>query len=341
MLQKTFHIKPHNFYAFSYSFSDEYANKINRDSVNKSLRQLLEKINKAGLLTNRVYTYTLKSIDSSRYIADIQIIDELAEMSSRLEWLAPDRLLPVAEELHKNDIVSDSSFLRLKGNISSGKIESAFQLNDYCKLDRTFDLTKYAGDPDVWLEQFHRDMALTMPGLTFTNFSYTATPDSSIVHEIKFKVTLTCNGHIYKQSSVVLNYRNKQGKLIVNDLFTQTFYRIFNKILADEQSPFRLHLVMFRHTNGAYDERHHFSLIGLTEEQAEVFMKEPCRYYMLVSSDNYDNTLTSARVDTTIEEWKRWAFLHIFQRHKLQKQRMMPKQMTCFRWTGCWLIFRG
>ena len=270
---------------------------------------VLGKINKAGLLTNRVYTYTLKGIDSGNYVDEVQMIGSLTEMSSRLEWLAPNRLLPVVEQLHDKDIVSDSSFLRLKSDISSGKIESSFQLNDYCKLDRTFDLTKYADDPGVWLEQLHRDMASTVPGLNFTNFSYTTAPDSDSstgsIPETKFKVTLTCNGRIYKHSCEILNYPNRKGKVRATDLFAQTFYRIFNKILADEQSPFRLHSVMFSHTNRADDDLHHFSLIALREEQVEVFMKEPCISYMMVDMENYDNTLTSARIDSTMAEWKK------------------------------------
>jgi hypothetical protein len=83
---------------------------------------LLEKIRKADLLSDKVYSYTLNGIDSGRYMADVQMIGVLAEMSSRLEWLKPGRLLPVAEELHKNGIVSDSSFIRLKNNINNSRI---------------------------------------------------------------------------------------------------------------------------------------------------------------------------------------------------------------------------
>lgn len=308
MLQKTFHIDPHKT-GIMFSYRAEHLNKKSKDSINTSLRLLLEKINKAGLLTDRVYTYTLKGIDSSNYLAEIQMIGHLTEMSSRLEWLAPNKLLPVVEQLHKNGIVSDSSFLRLQNDIKSGKIESAFQLNDYCKLDRTIDLTKYADDPSVWLEQLHRDIASTMPGLNFTDFSYTATPDSNSSIEgipgIKFKMSLICNGRVYKHTSVALNYRSRQGKVRATDMLPISFFRIFNKILADQQSPFRLHCVMFSYATRADDNLKNLALIALKGEQTEVFMKQPCLSYMLVSMENYDNTLTSGRVDSTIAEWRK------------------------------------
>src|SRR5260221_4671559 len=205
MLQKTYHVDPHRT-GIMFSYSGRSLNKKSQDSINTSLRMLLEKINKAGLLTDRVYTYTLKGIDSGRYVAEMQLIGYLTEMSSRLEWLAPDRLLPVAEQLHKNGIVSDSSFLQLKNDTRNGIIESAFQLNNYCKLDRTFDLTKYPDDPDLWLEQLHRDIASIVPGLDFTNFSYTTIADTSFsIRGIRFNVSLVCNGHIYKYTSLAFN----------------------------------------------------------------------------------------------------------------------------------------
>jgi len=307
ILQKTFHINPHKGYAFSYNFSDGYLNKKSQDSINTSLRRLLEKINTAGLLTDRVYTYTLKGIDSGRYVAEVQMIGRLTEMSSRLEWLTPGRLLPVAEQLHKNGIVSDSSFLRLKSDINSGKIESSFQLNDYCKLDWVFDLAKYPENPDVWLEQMHRDIASIVPGLNFTHFSYIKIPDTSFsIPGVRFKVSLISNGHIYKHTSLAFNnYKSRQDKIVPKDIFVQDFYRIFNKILTDQQSPLRLHDIMFSPGKMMDDNSGHFALIALTAEQAKIFMEDPCDSYMLVSLDNYDNTLTSARVDSAIAGWRK------------------------------------
>ena len=67
MLRKEFHVDPHKT-GLMYDYSYDNPAPAVRDSINKSLRQLLKNINKAGLLTNRVYTYTLTEIDSGRYI---------------------------------------------------------------------------------------------------------------------------------------------------------------------------------------------------------------------------------------------------------------------------------
>ena len=126
MMQKQFHVDPHKV-GISYSYSIHYQlDKKSQDSINTSLYLLLEKVNKAGLLTEMVYTRTLKSIDSNGYFSAMQMIGGLAEMSFRLESLAPRKLMPVADEWYKNGIVSDSSYVRLKHDITNGKIESSF-----------------------------------------------------------------------------------------------------------------------------------------------------------------------------------------------------------------------
>ena len=308
MLRKTYHINPHRTGIFV-SYGGGHLNKKTQDSINTSFRTLLQKINKAGLLTDRVYTYTLKDIDSGRYFDELQLIGSLTEMSSRLEWLAPDRLLPVAEQLHKSYVVSDSSFQRLHDDIKAGKIESASQLNDYCKLAGTFDLAKYPDDPNIWLERLHRDIASMLPGLNFTQFSYTATPDSASsigrIPATKYRVSLFCNGHTYKHISVALNFGKTKEKIRFADMLAGGFYRIFNKVLADEQSPFRVHFIMF--APGKTDDHNfqRFSFIALRQSQTEVFGRHPCLSYLSVSMEDYDNRLTSARIDSTIAEWRK------------------------------------
>jgi hypothetical protein len=311
MLQKTFHVNPHKtgiFYGYGKGY---FNNKTRQDSANKSLRLLLEKIKKANLLTDRVYTYTLKAIDTGSYVVDVQLISHLTEMSYRLEGLAPDKLLPFAELLHKNYIISDSSFFRLKNDINDGKIESAFQLNDYCKLDRIIDMAKYPDDPDVWLEQLHHDIASMLPGITFSNFSYTTIPDTSYtIPGARFKVSLTCNGRTYKHTSLEINTFRKQEKISPKDIFAADFHRIFNKILIDQQSPLQLHSIMFTNPSGDNLQRH--ALIALNEEQAGVFTQESAYSFMLISRDEYDSRLTSARVDSAVAEWKKMGlFAHL------------------------------
>jgi hypothetical protein len=322
ILQKTFHINPRKT-GIMYAYSSGIHHKKSQDSINRYLRSQLVKINKAGLLTDRVYTYAQKNIDSSRYVAEVQLTGTLAEMSSRLEWLTPPKLLPVAEQLHQNGIVSDSSFTRLQDDIKNGKIESAFQLNNYCKLDRVFDLNKYPDDPRLWLEQLLRDISSILPNLHFTDFSYTTAPDpsSSIASfpASKYKVSLVCNGQTYKYSSVVSTFNNKQGQLHFIDIFAEFYYRIFNKVLTDQQSPYRLHLPMFSHTISKNDNTRRFALIALREEQTEVFMKDPCMSYMTVSMDNYDNTLTSVRVDSIIAAWKNIGLFNHLSKEEINK----------------------
>lgn len=312
LIQKTFHIDPHKTGFFSYNYKN--VNKKNQDSINLQLHPLLEKIKKAGLLADRVYARTLKDIDTGRFVVELQMIGSLTEMSARLEMLVPNKLLPIAEDLHKNGIVSDSSFLRLESDIKDEKIESASQLNDYCRLERTFDLAKYPDDPNLWLEQLHRDIASIVPGLNFNNFSYTTIPDTSFsIPGVRFKVSLVCNNRTYKYTSLPINsYKNRDGKITPKDIFVEDFYRIFNKVLIDQQSPLQLHSIMFNVGKSTDDHFRQSVIIALTQAQAEVFMKKAIFSYMTVSMDDYNSALTSPKIDSAIRRWQKMGlFSHL------------------------------
>jgi hypothetical protein len=176
----------------------------------------------------------------------------------------------------------------LKDDINNDKIESSFQLNEYLKMGRVFDLTKYPDDPHVWLEQLHRDISQMLPGLNFTDFSYTEVPDTSFsLPGVRFKVSLTCNGRVYKHiSSASSSYRNKEGK-----------------ILNDEQSPYRLHAITFPYASNNED-RNQLALMALNEAQWTAYMKASGFNYMMVSLDPYDISLTSAKIDSTLAGWQ-------------------------------------
>jgi hypothetical protein len=300
MLRKIFHVDPRKT-GLSYGFSKDYLLNKNRDSIKSSLNLLLDKIKRADLITNRIYASVQKDIDSSRYVADIQLIAGLGEMSLRLEWLTPNRLMPVAEDLHKNGIVSDSAFSRLTEDIRSSKIESSSQLAGYCRLTKTFNLKKYPDDPNLWLEQLHNDIASTLPGLDFTNFGYSTSSVSSPenLSETKFNISLTCNGQVYKYSAKAI-ILNNNSQVPPTDLMTRFFHRIFNKILADQRSPLRLHNIMFNGPGAADDSYKQLTVTALNAEQAHVFMRAPCMLYMLTSMDDYGTDITSARLDSTI-----------------------------------------
>lgn len=311
-LQKTFHINPHKTGLF-YSYSAKYPQK-RHDSLNIALRLLLEKIKKSGLLTDRVYAYAQKGLDTGRYVAEVQMIGDLAGMSAVLERLAPGKLLPLAESLHKNTIVSDSSFVRLKNDINNGKIESSSQLADYCKLSRVIDLTKYQDDPDIWLEQLHHDIASILPGLYFTNFSYTVIPDTSFsIPGIRYRVSLVCNGQVYKYTSIPINdWRHRQGKISAKDIMTEDFYRIINKVLTDQQSPFRIHSLMFGAGTDTEEHFGHMALIALTAQQAESFITANLFDYLFISMDEYDPALTSGKIDSALIGWQKMGlFAHL------------------------------
>ena len=313
ILKNKFHIDSRKTGA-SWSFQIKQKLYKNSDSVNISLRLLLQNIKKAGLLTNRIYNHAEKDIDSGQYVVDLQLVSSLVEMSSRYESLSSDKLLPFTEGLYKNGIIDTPSFKKLKNDILSENLESASQLNSYCKLDRLFDLTKYPDDPKIWLEQIHRDIASMLPGLAFTDFKYTEIPDTSFsLPGVRFKISLVCNGRVYKHTSQAFNmFEARHGKITPQNIYMNDFHRIFNKILADQHSPLRFHFIMPGPDYNTDVHFNHFALIILNDVQAAVFMTKPYFSFMTISLENYNDALTSSKIDIAITGWKKMGlFSHL------------------------------
>ena len=112
--------------------------------------------------------------------------------------------------------------------------------------------------------------------------------------------------------SFVFDFKNRRSKIRPIDLMGLDIERIFNKVLADEQSPYRLHILMFSFEGTAGNNLHYPSFIALQEKQTEAFDNNQCMHYVMASFENYDNTLTSSKIDSAIAGWtKMGLFSHL------------------------------
>lgn len=314
-LKKTFHIDPHKTGIF-YSYRNDSANRNNKqDSINCSLSALLNKINRTGLLKKRVYNRTLQNIDSSKMIVEVQLYSQLAGMTYRLEWLAPDKLLPVAEQLHQGRVLSDSSLNRLKHDIKSYQIESIEQLTSYCEQVHQFDLSRYKGEAAVLMEQVIRDITTILPDVHVSNFNYTATPDTSSpkgLDEINTKISFTCNGRTYRHRGHDMILKNRKGEVIPDKLHVLEMLGVFNTILADSRSPLRLHTIMAEPSGSDDHLLDRFAVAVLNADQAKILLNAPCSSYLMFSFADYGDKVNSALVDSVIDQFtKVGLFAHL------------------------------
>ncbi len=207
-----------------------------------------------------------------------------------------------AQKLHDKAICTDQSYQKLLTDIENNTIDNPIKFLNYCTKAVIIDLKDYPNEPENYLEKIHQKTASLLPELKFTDFQFQIVLDSSVsdpsYESHKVIVSLRCNGKVYRQSSFI--NASDIGKYPQMEYFgkidQQEYYQLFNKILADYQSPYRLHEVKANRGNAVDWNR--FGIIALTKEQAA--MLHDGGVYFTPSYERFTSSLTSERIDTAI-----------------------------------------
>jgi hypothetical protein len=323
------------------NFGDEKPKATEQTKINKEISVYLSKLKSCGLVTDKQFNDQSEKIKNNKYVHVLQLLPDLATQSAYEEWLSPDRIIKYGNKLVTNNVVSEKSFETLKNEVNAGKIKSHYQLIDYCKNALFFDLAKYSNDPSIYLEQIHREVSTLLPELSFTNFKYKIEVDSAESFKdytsYKVVVSLKANGKTYKQKSFISpNDIGKDGNYL-GKIDGQEFYRIFNKILSDNQSPLRLHQIQPNFQYGQPTNYQYFGVIALSKNQLDMFRYSSS--YIQVSYEKFKNTLTSSRIDTAIKAYQQIGLLkHLTstqveeakEKMKEQENRNLNDILACF-----------
>ncbi len=299
------------FIRINFSFGKKKPKATEQTKINKELSVYLSKLKNSGLITDKQFNDQSEKIKNNEYLDIVQLLPDLSNQIDYEEWLSPDRIINYGRMLVANNITSEKAFETLKNDVNEGKIKSHYQIVDYCKKALFFDLAKYSNEPSVYLKQIHEEVSMLLPELNFTNFKYKIEVDSIeslndyISHNVV--VSLKANGKTYKQKSFISpNDIGKDGNYL-GKIDGQEFYQIFNKILADNQSPLRLHQIRPNFHYGHTNNFQYFGIIALLNNQLDMFRYSSS--YIELSYEKFKNTLTSSRIDTAIKAYQQIGLL--------------------------------
>jgi hypothetical protein len=260
--------------------------------------------------------------DQQRRIVQSQIVPEHlyhpAQVLTKLHYLAaykaaiaPEPMLAFADSLHRVGIVSDDRYPALKDDIRAGKLTRHYQLLDYVEHGVHFDLAQLSGDAGQYLPVIYRRVADILPELAFTDFQYeivtderNSTPDYVAYNAV---VSFNVNGIPYRHKSFIApDHVGKQyGYLGYID--EQEFYQIFNQVLTDHRSPYRLHLVpaSMKYFPGNYQ---YFGIIALTQPQTSV-LSRGFSLFGIVYAESFEHVLTTDEINQAIHTFRQAGLL--------------------------------
>lgn len=290
------------------NFEEETLQKEEQDKINQELGDYLKRINNAELISKRQFEKYQTQIDNSQYFHILQLLPKVAEQVAQSERMNPSKLNTFAEKLRKGNIVTNQ-YDQLILDIKDGLIENPIQFINYCSKAVTINEDDYSKDPKSYLEKIHKKTSTIIPELEFTDFTFEIVIDSSISDKdskfYDFVVQLEANGKKYTHRSSYHLYSLSQDKYFGNKIDQQEYYAIFNKILADQQSPYRLHEVK-SHIGNAVNWKI-FGIIALTKEQADLL--HGGGVYFTPGYENFKNNITSNRIDKAISDYMKIGLL--------------------------------
>jgi hypothetical protein len=302
------------------SFGDEKPKPAEQTKINKELIQYLTKLEACDLIDENQFTHFQSKINSNEFLHSLQLLPAIIEQVALNEHMNPDKLKIFADKLKSKEIVS-LKYDNLIADIQQKKLQNPIDFLNYCNKAVIINEQDYTNEPEKHLELIHQKTASIIPELTFNDFQFQIVLDSSISDSdskfYDFVVSLKSNGKKYKQKSSYHLYSPSKNQYYGNKIDQQEYYKIFNKILADLQSPYRLHEVKAYQGNAV--EWKTFGIIALTKEQADLL--HGGGVYFTPSYESFKNKLTSKKIEQAIVEYKKIGLLSHLTSEKLEKAR--------------------
>lgn len=299
------------FYSITTSFDFDEVDKLNATQqlqINKEHQTYLSKLRSRDLLTEKEFLYFQNKINNEDFFHKLQLMLSIIDKVSSNEHMNPDKLKLFVDELKSKQIIT-SNYDKLLTAIEQEKLQNPIDFLNYCDKAIIINENDFPAEPAQYLERMHQKTASIFPELAFTNFEFQIVLDSTISDAdskfYNFVVTLTSNGKKYKQKSSYHLYSPSKNKYFGNKIDQQEYYKIFNKILADFQSPYRLHEVKTYQGN-AVDWKT-FGIIALTKEQAASLQRS--HDFLMPSYENFKNSLNTTKIEQAIEEYKKIGLL--------------------------------
>ncbi len=280
----------------------------NWDTLKVGLLDYLNHLRTCGLVNDRLFPKVAGLIDQQQIDHRIPLLLFTLQLVEQDKRMAPQTLGTFASGLQEHAICTGDNLVRLNEVINQRAIENPIEFLKYCDRSRLFELANYSEDPDEYLEKIHQQTSSLVEGLAFEDFTYIVETDKVWSNQdyksYNVIVSLRCNGRLYKQKSFYspLEKRNDpRGMNYFGKIGTQAYYKVFNKILADNQSPYRLHMVSSSVNNVADYSK--YGIIALTKTQADYLHKGGS--YFRPSNEDFSANLTSSKIEEAIAEYEK------------------------------------
>jgi hypothetical protein len=230
-------------------------------------------------------------------------------------------LLNFARTLQTSKVCSESKCTELIKDVESGDIKYGIDFLKYCDYATIIDTKNYNSDAEKSLEKVHKDVAKIFPGLDFKDFKYQIVLDTLFLNDketefYNFDVQLNVDGKTYKHHFFYRLYNKTKKQYGGGEEFDPEFIDIFNKVLADKQSKYRLRVV--DHSEHNAHDMTKFGVIAVTKEQSKAIHLHGYQVFKL-RYGSFSNSISNGSILKIIEEYKKAGILNHLTKEQIDK----------------------
>ena len=229
-------------------------------------------------------------------------------------------LLNFVKTLQTSKVCSEPKCTDLVKAVESGDIKYGIDLLKFCDYATIIDIKNYDPNTEKSLEQAHKDIAKVYPGLEFKDFKYQVVLDTFLTDKetefYDFEISLSVNSKTYRNRIFYRLFNKVKKQYTGGDDFDPEIVDIFNKVLADQQSKYRLRVV--DHAEKNVHDGTKFGVIAVTKEQSKAIHQNGFQIFNL-RYGTFSNSVSDQSILKLIEEYKKAGVLNHLTKEQIDK----------------------
>ena len=291
-------------FVIQYGDNDSLAAETNKVAPD-ALIGFLSSIHAAGLITDLTEKRTKESIKKNEIGDSLSVIMKIMENQELETYFAPEMVKKILEKMQRIGVIRGPGVNKILALAQKNELVDPNQILAECEKAVVINLNDYPDRPEGYMQRVYEQIASVLPELGFTEFavkveSYKSNYDTSL--DYRTIVSLTNNGRMYSHSAFYspADY-DKNGRPDNEGKLGETFTVIFNQILKDRSSPFRIHRTTPVSDYGGR-KLGILGFIALTKEQADSIHAGGS--YLSLDYPNFRKPITSDDIKNAINTYK-------------------------------------
>jgi hypothetical protein len=268
-------------------------------AIRAELDTFIQRLDRASLLSDQTRTKLVQMNTKGHLGWEIEAAEVSFYAANQEYFLRPEKLKKFADRLRSTKVLSDSNYNILMDKSRQGNLHRYSELPAYLEFSAAIPIPKLPRDTMSFLHALYAATSKVYPGLTYDSIGFRVEKDKDSLPDFQtynLVTTIRIRDKPYTYSAYYYAaFKNNPDTL---PPVPERYYTLFNKVLADRSSPYRLHGI----TNG----RDLLGVIALTQDQFKQFewsYDGALSSYVEVSYEKYNNTLTQEKMREAVRTY--------------------------------------